>query len=57
VSSAPVTTATLRLREPARCWALLPVRVYERLPLRCPKCDEPTRITAFVLDRPVIERM
>ena len=42
---------------PARCGALLLVRICECLPLRCPKCGEPMRIIAFVLDRPVIERI
>jgi len=33
------------------------LRIYECLPLRCPKCGEPMRIIAFVLDRPTIERI
>ena len=41
----------------ARCWALLLVRVYECLALLYPRCGEPMRIIAFVLDPPVIERM
>jgi hypothetical protein len=32
-------------------------RIYECLPLQCPRCGEPIRIIAFVLDPPVIERM
>ena len=44
-------------RAAARCWALLLVRIYECLPLRCPKCGEPMRIIAFVLDKPTIERI
>ena len=44
-------------RAAARCWALLLVRIYECLPLLCPKCGEPMRIIAFVLDPPVIERI
>ena len=44
-------------RAAARCWALLLVRIYECLPLRCPKCGEPMRIIAFVLDQPTIERI
>ena len=44
-------------RAAARCWALLLVRIYECLPLRCPKCGEPMRIIAFVLDEPTIERI
>jgi len=39
----------------ARCWALLLARIYECLPLRCPKCGAPMRIITFVLDPPVIE--
>ena len=41
----------------ARCWALLLVRIYECLPLLCPRCGEPMRIIAFVLNPPVIERI
>ncbi len=41
----------------ARCWALLLARIYECLPLKCPKCGEPMRIIAFVLDAPTIERI
>jgi hypothetical protein len=41
----------------ARCWALLLARIYECLPLSCPKCGKPMRIIAFVLERPVIERI
>jgi hypothetical protein len=37
-------------RKLARCWALLLARFYECLPLRCPKCGEPMRIIACVLD-------
>ena len=44
-------------RVAARCWALLLVRVYECLPLLCPRCGEPMRIIAFVLDPVVIERI
>jgi hypothetical protein len=44
-------------RKLARCWALLLARIYECLPLRCPKCGEPMRIIAFVLDAPTIERI
>ena len=41
----------------ARCWALLLVRIYECLPLRCERCGTPMRIIAFVLDPPAIERI
>ncbi len=41
----------------ARCWALLLVRIYECLPLRCPQCGEPMCIIAIVLDRPTVERI
>jgi len=44
-------------RAAARCWALLLARIYECLPLRCPKCGAPMRIIAFVLDPPVITRI
>ncbi|MBK7670274.1 MAG: transposase [bacterium] len=55
-SDPPSPLSNLR-RAAARCWALLLVRIYECLPLRCPKCGEPMRIIAFVLDRPTIERI
>ena len=41
----------------ARCWAMLLARIYECLPLQCPRCGQPMRIIAFVLDPPVIERI
>lgn len=41
----------------ARCWALLLARICECLPLLCPRCGEPMRIIAFILDPPVIERI
>ena len=44
-------------RVAARCWALLLARLYECLPLLCPRCGEPMRIIAFILDPPVIERI
>ena len=44
-------------RAAAHCWALLLARIYECLPLLCPRCGQPMRIIAFVLDPPVIERI
>ena len=41
----------------AHCWALLLARIYECLPLLCPRCGEPMRIIAFILEPPVIERI
>ena len=41
----------------ARCWALLLARIFEYLPLVCPHCQAPMRLIAFILDRPVIERI
>jgi hypothetical protein len=35
-------------RAATRCWALLLARIYECLPLLCPRCGEPMRIIAFV---------
>ena len=40
-----------------RCWALFLARLYECLPLLCPRCDEPMRIIALILDPPVITRI
>ena len=44
-------------RVAARCWALLLARIFECLPLACPRCGEPMRIIAFILDRPQVERI
>ena len=44
-------------RVAAHCWALLLVRIYECLPLLCPKCGHPMRIIAFIQDPPVIEKI
>ncbi len=44
-------------RTGARCWALLLARIYECLALRCPRCGEPMRIIAFILEPPAIERI
>ena len=44
-------------RTAARCWALLLARIYECLPLQCPRCGEPMRVIAFILDPPVIEKI
>ncbi len=41
----------------AHCWALLLARIYECLPLVCPRCGEPMRIIAFILAPPDIERI
>ena len=41
----------------ARCWALLLARIYECLPLRCPRCSQPMRIIAFIVEPAVIERI
>ena len=41
----------------AKCWVLLLTRIYECLPLLCPRCGESMRIIAFVLDPPTIERI
>ena len=44
-------------RSAARCWALLLARIYECLPLLCPRCGEPMRIIAFILEPPQVERI
>ncbi len=44
-------------RAAARCWVLLLVRIYECLPLLCPRCGEPMRIIAFVQEPAVVEKI
>ena len=41
----------------ARCWALLLARIFEYLPLVCPRCGAPMRVIAFILDPPQVERI
>jgi hypothetical protein len=41
----------------AHCWALLLARIFECLPLACPRCGEPMRIIAFIVDRSQVERI
>ena len=36
---------------------ILLARIFECLPLLCPRCGEPMRIIAFILDPPVIQRI
>jgi hypothetical protein len=38
-------------------WALLLARIYEVLPLICPKCGGEMRIIAFIIDGPVIREI
>ena len=59
-TTGPVADAESRTgirRAAARCWALLLARIFECLLLLCPRCGQPMRIIAFVLDLPVIERV
>ena len=41
----------------ARCWAMLLARIYENLPLACPKCGQPMRLIAFIMEPPVVEKI
>jgi hypothetical protein len=38
----------------ARRWALLLARIFEYLPLVCPRCGEPMWVIAFILVPPVV---
>jgi hypothetical protein len=38
-------------------WAMLLARIYEVLPLVCPRCEAPMRIIAFVTDTPSVTRI
>ena len=53
----PTSAANPLRRAAARCWALLLARIYECLPLRCPRCSQPMRLIAFIIEPPVIERI
>ena len=47
-----------RMRQAAaRCWAMLLARIYECLPLTCPKCGQPMRLIAFIMEPPVVEKI
>ncbi len=48
-----------RTRNPAAryLWAALLARIYEVLPLICPRCGAEMRLIAAITDRPAIERI
>lgn len=48
------TTAKLPKRASAYTWALLLARIYEILPLECPRCGEPMPVIAFITEARVI---
>jgi len=56
-NDSPRDTPSTWRRTAAHCWALLLVRIYECLPLLCPRCGEAMRIVAFIQEPPVIERI
>ena len=41
----------------AYCWAMLLARIYECLPLCCPRCGRPMTIIAFITAPPTIEKI
>ena len=38
-------------------WAMLIARIYEVLPLVCPRCSNPLKVISFITQQPVIERI
>ncbi len=57
-AGAPEVDGQTHIRKTAaRCWALLLARIYECLPLLCPRCSQPMRVIAFIVERPVIEHI
>jgi hypothetical protein len=56
-SAGESTEPNLIRKAAAHCWALLLVRIYECMPLLCPRCDKPMRIIAFIQDPPTIEKI
>ena len=41
----------------ARIWALLIARIYEDLPLLCPRCGAPMRLLAFITQQQQLTRI
>jgi hypothetical protein len=39
------------------CWAMLIARIYETMPLSCPRCQAPMRIISFITQPDVITRI
>jgi hypothetical protein len=56
-ADSPSATPNTFRRTAAHCWALLLVRIYECLPLLCPRCGEAMRIVAFIQEPQTIERI
>lgn len=54
--NAKLRRAVIESAGPAGATLLL-ARIYECLPLQCPKCGQPMRIIGFVLEPPVIKRV
>jgi hypothetical protein len=53
--AAPPHPASTRAERYA--WALLLARIYEALPLACPRCGEPMRLVAFVTEAMTVRRI
>ena len=41
----------------SRCWAMLLARIYECLPLACPKCGQTMCLIAFIMEPPMVEKI
>ena len=46
---------SLHRRAARYAWAVLLARIYEVLPLLCPKCGAEMRIIAFITEAPAVE--
>ena len=46
-----------KLRRASYMWAMLIARIYEALPLLCPRCGSPMKIIAFITDPASLSRI
>ncbi len=53
----PASNKSARARRLSMMWAMLIARIYEALPLLCPKCGEPMKIISFITEPEPINKI
>ena len=41
----------------SKSWAMLMARIFEVLPLLCPRCQSPMKVVSFITDPPVVKKI
>ena len=53
----PVLVVTQKKGRASRLWAMLIARIYEALPLPCPRCGQPLKIISFIAEPKTVGRI